>query len=273
MANPALTREEGWGLAISIAGHGALLAVLVLRPPSGDVVIPPERVEVTLSDEVGLTSTSPDPSTDARADVAPVIGEAQPPDLFEPVPLPEAAAMPEPRPRPRPSPRAAPRSEPRPAARQQPPPPRRQSRRAPPPAKRSGGSRIGSDFLAGTPGAQGTRRSTSPRAAQIGPRVRSALSGALTRQLKPHWTAPQGVDVEQIVTVLSWRLNRDGSLDGVPRVARQAGITDSNRPQAARHAEQAVRAVQLAAPFNLPDEYYDGWKRVAAFRFDKRLSQ
>ena len=38
-------------------------------------------------------------------------------------------------------------------------------------------------------------------------------------------------------------------------------------------AEQAIRAVRLATPFNLPPQYYDAWKRVAAFRFDKRLSQ
>jgi hypothetical protein len=56
-------------------------------------------------------------------------------------------------------------------------------------------------------------------------------------------------------------------------VVRQLGITDTNRAQADRHAEQAIRAVRLAAPFDLPEEYYDAWKRVSAFRFDKRLSQ
>jgi protein TonB len=34
-----------------------------------------------------------------------------------------------------------------------------------------------------------------------------------------------------------------------------------------------MRAVQLAAPFTLPAEYYGAWQRVASFRFDKRLSQ
>jgi hypothetical protein len=54
-------------------------------------------------------------------------------------------------------------------------------------------------------------------------------------------------------------------------VVRQEGITDSNRPQAARHAEQAIRAVQLAAPFDLPPEFYDKWKRIRAWRFDRKL--
>ena len=75
------------------------------------------------------------------------------------------------------------------------------------------------------------------------------------------------------MTILSWSLNPDGTLAGTPRVVRQDGITDANRAQAARHAEQAVRAVQLAAPFNLPAEYYEAWKRVADFRFDRKLSQ
>ena len=67
--------------------------------------------------------------------------------------------------------------------------------------------------------------------------------------------------------------NPDGTLAGSPRVVRQEGITEANRPQAQRHAEQAVRAVRLAAPFNLPSEFYPAWKRIAEFRFDRRLSQ
>ncbi|KAJ8135338.1 hypothetical protein OY671_011449, partial [Metschnikowia pulcherrima] len=33
----------------------------------------------------------------------------------------------------------------------------------------------------------------------------------------------------------------------------------------------AIRAVQLAAPFNLPAQYYNGWKRIAQFRFDRKF--
>lgn len=112
-----------------------------------------------------------------------------------------------------------------------------------------------------------------PPAALIGPAVQSALAGSISRQLKPHWIVPQGADAEKLVTILSWNLNRDGSLAGTPQVVRQEGVNEMNRAQAARHAEQAIRAVQLAAPFNLSDEYYDAWKRVATFRFDRKLSQ
>ena len=71
--------------------------------------------------------------------------------------------------------------------------------------------------------------------------------------------------------MLSWELNPDGSLKGRPQVVSQTGITDSNRPQASLHAERAIRAVQLAAPFDLPEEFYDRWKRIRSWRFDRRL--
>ena len=271
MAETAFRQEEGIGLATAIIAHAALIAFLVLRPVAGDIVRPPERIAVTLSDEVGLVSTAPNPSRDAAPDVAPTIGDA-------PAPAPEAA-----RPTPvRPAPVTAPeRPRPAPAVAQPSRPdtrPRRRPDRADPPAparptRRAGGSRLGADFLEGARGGAGTQRSAGPPAEAIGPAVRSALSGAITRQLKPHWLAPQGVDAEQLVTVLAWNLNRDGSLAGTPQVVSQSGINAANRAQANRHAEQAIRAVQLAAPFQLPPDLYDGWKRVSAFRFDKRLSQ
>jgi len=248
-----LSHEERIGLAVSLTGHAALLGVLLFRPASGDVVMPPDRIEVTLSDDVGLISTSPEPSIEAAADVAPTIGETGEPEpqVAKPLPVPDRPAIAPVRPEPVTKPTS----------------------QAPRRIERTGGSRIGSDFLEGTPGAQSSGSSTSPMAEAMGPRVQAALSGAITRQLKPHWTAPPGVDAEQLVTILAWNLNEDGSLAGRPRVLRQLGVNDANRAQAPRHAELAIRAVQLAAPFDLPAEYYDSWKRIASFRFDKRLSQ
>lgn len=320
MASVALNREERVGLAVAVVAHAALVALLVIRPAASPVIPAPERMTVTLSDEVGLTSTSPQPQAQAAPDEAPTLGESAPPAPAEtpaepqpkPQPAPEPArkvevkplpprpvATPKPAPRPvakpspAPKPTASPAPRPSPSARPAPRPAATSAAKAPQktataPAstagaprstattapRNAGGSRIGADFLKGVQGGQTrTGTATAPPAASIGPAVRSALSGAISRQLKPRWVAPQGVDADQLVTVLTWNLNRDGSLSGTPRVVRQEGITDTNRPQAARHAEQAIRAVQLAAPFNLPEEYYDAWKRVAEFRFDKRLSQ
>lgn len=249
--------EERVGLAIALAAHIALLAWIVWRPPLRAPAPMPERIAVTISDDVGLTSTSPEPQAAPAPDVAPQLGE-------------EVADVPRPVTPPKPAPVAVIRPKPQPdiiaeIARRKP------ARREIP--RTSGASRIGNDFIKGIPGAQAEGASRNPPAAAIGPGVQASLASAISRKLRPHWTVPQGADADKLVTVLAWSLNSDGSLAGRPRVVRQEGITDANRPQAALHAEQAIRAVQLAAPFELPGEYYSAWKRVSAFRFDRRLSQ
>ena len=85
-------------------------------------------------------------------------------------------------------------------------------------------------------------------------------------------TFNQVVDIEKLVTVVRFRLDRDGRLIGNPTVVSQSGITPSNEAQKGRHAEQAIRAIRLAAPFDLPAEFYDQWKTVNS-QFDRRLSQ
>lgn len=287
-----LNREEQLGLGIAAAAHLALFAFLAVHDPRPPVLPSPERMEVSLAQEVSLTSTAPDPAQEAQAAVAPVLSPEPappPPEPIaepvrervrpEPVPQPRPTARPSPRPspravetpRPRPSPRAV--ETPRPATRQTPAP--RPSSRATPapspsPATRPGGSRIGSDFLAGA-GASERSESRGTPAAAFGPAQQAALEQAINRQLKPHWSAPSGVDAELLVTVLAWELNPDGTLKGRPQVVNQSGINESNRPQAALHAERAIRAVQLAAPFALPEEYYDKWRRIRSWRFDRRL--
>lgn len=311
MAEAALRSEERIGLVVALAAHAALVAFLLWHPRGAPVVTPPDRIEVTFSEDVGLKSTSPEPNAQAAPDVAPEIGEPapaqpepepvpepvkpQPKPIASPPPVPKPTMRPEP-PRPvakptmRPQPRPIPKPAPRPSAAPAPRPiakpvakpnaaPARPASRpsvadAFKPTATPGGTRVGSDFLKGVSGAQATGQSRNPPAQAAGPQVQASLLGAISRAVRPHWQgkAPEGADAEKLVTILRWTLNRDGTLAGRPEVVRQEGITDANRPQAARHAEQAIRAVQLAAPFDLPVEYYDTWKRVT-IRFDKRLSQ
>ena len=79
MASVALNREERVGLAVAVVAHAALVALLVIRPAASPVIPAPERMTVTLSDEVGLTSTSPQPQAQAAPDEAPTLGEPAPP--------------------------------------------------------------------------------------------------------------------------------------------------------------------------------------------------
>lgn len=278
-----LRGEERIGLGMALAAHLALVAALLWHPPVPAPLPEPARMTVTLAEDAAPAETAPEAAQPAPA-VAPIL--AVEPALPEPRPVIPPVAQPVPRPvpqplvkaipalRPAPLPAARAATKPQPAVQPKPAPatsadtrPRRR------PDNPVGGSLLGSDFLKGVPAARATGAARAMPAAAVGPQVLASLSGAIARQLKPRWSAPQGVDADQLVTVLAWSLNADGSLAGAPRVVRQEGITDANRAQASRHAEQAVRAVQLAAPFTLPPQYYDQWKRVASFRFDRRLSQ
>ena len=151
------------------------------------------------------------------------------------------------------------------------------------PAKASGsgkadkprGSLLGKDFLKGIDTSADAPRKAAPApAATMGPAQKSALDAEIRRQLKPHWRPPSGADADRLVTLLEVRLDKSGALVGTPQVIDQQGVTASNRPQAKLHAERAIQAVKLAAPFrNLPPEFYDQWKWLRPLRFDARLNR
>lgn len=271
-----LTRYETAALIVAAAAHAALLAALSLSPPGKTIKPPPERMEVTFSDEVALQATSPDPAAQAAPDVAPELGEVPPePEPVvqpapQPAPVPPRPVPAPPKPQPAPPKPAPPKPAPaKPVA--QPAKPADTSPRRRPDAP-SGGSRIGNDFLKGIPGATAPGTAKTPPAPVAGPQVQASLRGEISRQLKPNWTAPQGVEVDQLRTIVEWQLNPDGSLAGTPRVVDQLGVTDANRAQSERHKEQALRAIRLAAPFRLPSEYYANWRRVR-FEFNRNLSK
>ena len=305
-----LTGEEALGLGVAIAAHAALIAALTLSPLGRKVQPPPQRMTVSLADAVSDQSTSPKPDAQAAPDQAPDLGEpdhadqplppAPPPPVAkpEPAPKPKPVAKPEPKPEPKPIPKPAPKPkpepkpEPKPKAEPKPKPEHQPAAKAkaepapkehdkpaggdtrahPHPAKPTGGSRIDQSFLNGIPG------STTPGTDKVSPGDKPAavsaadVRSAISRQIKPHWTAPQGIDVEKLITVVAFSLNPDGTLAGRPVLKTQEGITDANRAQAQRHVELAIRAVQLAAPFHLPAAVYAQYRRFE-FRFDRKLSQ
>lgn len=291
-------REERIGLLVAFALHVLLVVVLLVQPEHTPVVRPAERMTVNLATDVGMEATAPDPVSESRAAEAPTLSDTPappaeadaPPTPAEPVarpvervqaPAPAPAARPVARPRPAPAPTPA-RAQPRPQPRAQPAPAPAPARAQPRPAarpaqpsrsaERAGGSRLGDNFLEGAGSSTSTTETRVP-ASQIGASTQASLIQAIIRQIRPHWSAPQGVDAELLVTQLSFRLNPDGSLNGRPRVVSQSGVTDSNRPQQELHAERAIRAVQLAAPFDLPDEYYNAWRTIDGARFDRNLAR
>jgi outer membrane biosynthesis protein TonB len=298
-----MDRAEASGFGAAVAGHALLLAILsagfasATRKP-----ILTEPMEVAFVEEVGLESTSPAPTSEAPAPKlaeieGPVEPELPPPPAPEPVPVPQPPAPTPPAPTP-PAPKVVQRPqlkvEPaRPTPRPQPPkaapakakaaPPRPVAAR---PADRAQGAAVPNSnsksaarptgrlkgLLSGISDNDSPSRSVAPPAAKAGPAVQASLAAEVRRQLKPHWKAPTGADVEQLRTELTIRLAESGAVIDVD-VIRTTGQNESNRPQVKLHQEQAVRAARLASPFRLPAEYYDTWKVLSPIGFDKRLSQ
>ena len=262
-----LSREERLGLGVAAVAHVALVAALVWQVRDAPTLLPiPERMDVSLADEVSLESTSPNPSeaSAARApELAPV--PAPPPEPVPTVapreevrPVPRQTRAPTTRPTPTPTPAASTRPQTRPTAQ---PSPR-------PTQTRAGGSLMDENFLKGA--GSGDRTDSPSSATSFGAAEAASLNAAISREIKPHWNAPQGVDAELLVTLVRFRLKPDGTLAGRPECVGQSGETPSNAAQKALHCERAIRAVQLAAPFDLPDQFYDKWKLVTS-RFDRRL--
>ena len=263
-----LRKEEQIGLGVAVAAHVALAAALMLQVDRSPPLAPTERMTVSLADDISLTDTAPDPSDQPAAAMAPTLADTP---SSEPMPTVEPAverpreAVVQP-PRPQPAPTRAPQPRPQPTTRATQSPPTAQPK-PPTPQRTSGAGRIGADFLEGSSNADGNRGSP---AAEFGAREAASLSSAIQRQLRPHWTAPNGVDAELLVTQVRFRLNRDGSLSGNPSCVSTTGVNASNAPQKDLHCERALRAVRLAAPFNLPEQFYDKWKLVTS-QFDRRL--
>jgi periplasmic protein TonB len=250
----SLRREERIGLAVAAGLHAALVLAFLLQPETREDIEPAQRMTVNLASEVGLEAAAPEPVAESRAAIAPTLSD-------EPAPAPQ----------PTPQPRLE-----RPVAASTPAPadarPRRRPDRTPAkPASQGGGSRVGDNFLTGMGDSTKTSETRAPAAA-LGASDRASLLQGIVREVKPHWQPPSGPDVDRLVSKIRFRLNPDGGLAGRPVLVGQRGETASNRAQAGRHGEQAIRAVQLAAPFDLPERYYSAWKTVT-LDFDWKLAQ
>lgn len=272
----AIDRREGAGLGLAVLGHAILLVVLAvgLIPKHEPVKIEQTPIEVSLTDDAAIRSEAPVINREAPAERL-----AEVPAPPEPVAPPPPVAKPEPEPVVRPNP-APPKAEPRPTPRKpepQKPEPKKASAPAPkaqpqPTTREARPTGRLTGLLKGITDQPSKGKAETPQASQIGPAVKSSLAAEVIRQLRPHWRSPTGADVELLRTTVEIRLNRDGSLAAPPRVINQTGVNASNRAQADLHKERALNAARLAAPFNLPAEYYDAWK-ILRPNFDRNLSR
>jgi outer membrane biosynthesis protein TonB len=278
-----MDRAEQAGLGVAITGHVALFAALSLGLLSAPELpkLDNQPVEVTLATEIDLKSAAPTPAPPAPAqpqaepappEPAPILAAPPPPPLIEkPQPKPVAKAEPAPKPKPKVE------TKPKPV----------KVAKADPEARRRPG--LSNSIVAGLSDTPSQAKPTKPSkvappsaapaepagvsAAAMTGAQKASLNSLIYTQLRPHWRPPSGADAELLITRLSVRLNKDGSLAADPEVITQDGINDSNRSQAKLHADRAIQAVRRAAPFNLPPQFYDGWKWLKPLNFDGRLSR
>ena len=264
MNAPALTREEGLGLALAALGHAALVWVLVTAKPP-EALPPVERVSVTLSEELGAVSTSPNPQSDPLADKGPELGEPAP----EPEPV--VAVQPEPAPQPRPAPAA--KTPPKPQQQAQKPPtkwpfaPPQKSPTKSPPSKtappKPGASSFDKAFGPGVPGGNPKGKDKTPPAAVASAQQVASWTSLIGSKVRNPWNScpVNGLDVGKLKAVVRFTLDQSGRIMAIDEPVI-TGMTDSNRTQVRPFRDCAVRAIKLAAPFSgLPPEFYDSWKQ------------
>ncbi|MEA3011751.1 MAG: hypothetical protein QOD42_296 [Sphingomonadales bacterium] len=248
-----MERADAIGIGASVAGHGALFVLMafVAINATREAAMPP-AMEVSYVDEVGLVSGSPNP-----------VAAAAPPAATELGPVEQAAPSPETSPAPAAAPSEVPARQP---ARPQ---PAQAGARGSGAVSRAPGLNLnpnsfGSDpqRAAGTPGAV----MSTAAAASIAQAIQRQIQPCADRQVNP------GPGAERIVTPISLRLNRDGSLVGRPRVGRQRGLDDENSRYAQRVADLAVNAFVSCAPLRgLPQELYDVPRGWSNFTMNYRL--
>lgn len=280
----ALTRSETGALAIATVAHIALIGALSLTWRAAEAPPAPARMEVDLIAETAPTSTAPvlSPTPPAAAlgspDEPSVTPEPPLPDPAPPEPVVRAQpepvapkAAPTPKLPPKPAPKPAPKAEPKPPPKAAPKAPAREA--APKPAAKAPATKAPAKPATPRPTGRldgilsGLNRDASPSASKGAPaaavaaEVKRSIDVSIKGAVRSPWNRCQvsGLDVDQLSTEVRFRLTRSGALDAITGV-RTTGQTDTNRTQVARHQECARRAIELAAPFDLPVENYSVWR-------------
>ncbi|MGH6634000.1 MAG: hypothetical protein ACREB0_11610, partial [Sphingopyxis sp.] len=233
----AVRGNEGRGIAIAVAAHVVIIGLLSVQWTAGDRRFDNPPMEVDLIAETAPTSTAP-VITDTPP--APRLGEEDESDIAAPEPVP-APPLPEPvvRPTPAPTPRQVER--PKPAPTKKPPaskeaPPKKVQKK--PPTKkappRSAGQSSGDLDRIGRELTKSNQNKGAP-AAVVGPQTQSAIRASINAKVRPYWNkcAVSGVDVNELVTKIEFKLTRAGKLAGFTSVTT-TGQNDSNKPQVAR---------------------------------------
>ncbi|MEC8179623.1 MAG: energy transducer TonB, partial [Pseudomonadota bacterium] len=100
MERVGIRAEERTGLIVAVVLHVALLAILIVQGLfPAPAIDPPQRMTVSLAEDVGMEATAPDAVTESRASTAPTMDvnpapapeqqQPAPPQVERPVPAPQ----------------------------------------------------------------------------------------------------------------------------------------------------------------------------------------
>ncbi|WP_332819228.1 hypothetical protein [Sphingopyxis sp.] len=258
----AVRGNEGRGVAIAVAAHVVIIGLLSVQWTAGDRRFDNPPMEVDLIAESAVQSTAP---VISETPPAARLGEEDMTDIAAPEPVP-TPPLPEPivRPTPAPTPKQVARPKVEPAKKQPPAVKKAQPKAAPKtPTKKTGAQPSGRPT--GNLDDIGRELTKSPSkgapASKTAAEVRRSIDVSIKSAVAPRWNGCRisGVDVDQLKTVVKFRLTQSGALAGFTSVTT-SGENDSNKFQVQRHQECAKRAVELAAPFDLPEENYSFWQ-------------
>lgn len=271
-ATTAPRGKEGTGIAVAVALHIVVIGLLSIQWTSGERRFDNPPMEVDLIAETAVQSTAPVISENPPAAR---LGEEYDNDIAAPEPVP-TPPLPEPivRPTPAPTPKQVARPVPTPPKKTPPAAQKAAPKAAPkaPPARDKPARPTGRlDGIAeGLSKTQPkTQASKGAPAAATAAEVKRSIDVSIKAKVGPRWNRcnVSGVDVDQLKTVVKFRLTPAGALAGFTSVTT-SGQNDSNRPQVKPHQDCAKKAIELAAPFDLPEENYSYWQNYT-LDFDK----
>ncbi len=283
-----------WRLVgLSVALHIALIGLLIwfsLRPPETPPP-PPQTMDVTIADDVGLKAAAPQNLTPPAQSRAPVIDKPEEAAAAAPA---ETQSEPSP---PRPQPEAAPPPKPAEVAKPQPkkvapPAPQKVAKAQPKPAPaapakpvkapgkatgtasnstktRASGASLG-DIMKGISPEKSTSTSVTPKAAVMSQQALMDIVSAIQRQIQPcadrQSKSGLGLGSEKIKVTFHLLIGRDGRLSAQPQIVRTTGVNDDNKLYAGRVGEIGLNALRQCSPLRLPPEYYStpagGWNSI-----------
>ena len=254
--------RQALAMIVSLGLHAGLVASALIHFPRGArsaetaVIVPVDLV--TLAAETNVRAARPEPEPEAEPEDAPEIA----PEPLPAEPEPEADPEPEPEIIP-PEPALEPEIDPEPV---DPEPERADPEPEPEPAEDPGLDLAALSQLvdrsrerrapAGPAEAGEARRGAGAGVAMTAT-LQSLAASQIQRCVRSNADAPSDMDLAVVVEV---RLQRNGELDGAPRLIDQNRILNSGDPYLRVAGERALRAVIECAPYRLPSDAYAQWR-------------